>query len=301
MKLSGFRYLLRQGVDNVWVNRMMAFASFCVLSVSLLLVGISLLFYMNINSIIGSAEEKNEVIVYLEETTSDESIEEIGAQLRGMDNIAEVTFYSREEAYADLQSRMAEYSDLFASLGEDNPLIDAYRIRIQDISRTGDTVSQLEAMQHVEKVRAPIDYVNILTELRQILSTVAVFILLALVIVSTVIISNTTRASVFARRREISIMKYVGATNAFIRIPFFVEGMLTGILAGCAATAITWFSYDALLGLLTKESNLSDAIGLGSIIPYEDLALPVAIGYVGVGALIGAFGSVISTRKHLRV
>lgn len=301
MKLSGVRYLIKQGVDNVWKNRVMAFASFCVLLVSLLLVGISCLFFLNLNSIIGGIEDKNEVIIYIKDNTSDQQIQEMGKKLEQMDNVSSVSFYSKEDAYADLKSDMMEYEVLFESLGDDNPLPDAYRIRVTDISRLSDTLSALNSMQDVDRIRAPYDFVNVLTGLRRIVSVVALAVVVALVIVSMVIISNTTRASVFARRREISIMKYVGATNAFIRLPFFVEGMLTGLMAGAVATVITWFSYDSLVNLLKADADILSIIGVGSIITYNDVALPVTLAYLGAGALVGAIGSVISTRKHLKV
>ena len=301
MKLSGVRYLIKQGVDNVWKNRVMAFASFCVLLVSLLLVGISCLFFLNLNSIIGGIEDKNEVIIYIKDNTSDQQIQEMGKKLEQMDNVSSVSFYSKEDAYADLKSDMMEYEVLFESLGDDNPLPDAYRIRVTDISRLSDTLSALNSMQDVDRIRAPYDFVNVLTGLRRIVSVVALAVVVALVIVSMVIISNTTRASVFARRREISIMKYVGATNAFIRFPFFVEGMLTGLMAGAVATIITWFSYDSLVDLLKADADILSIIGVGSIITYNDVALPVTLAYLGAGALVGAIGSVISTRKHLKV
>ncbi len=301
MKLSGVRYLIKQGVDNVWKNRVMAFASFCVLLVSLLLVGISCLFFLNLNSIIGGIEDKNEVIIYIKDNTSDQQIQEMGKKLEQMDNVSSVSFYSKEDAYADLKSDMMEYEVLFESLGDDNPLPDAYRIRVTDISRLSDTLSALNSMQDVDRIRAPYDFVNVLTGLRRIVSVVALAVVVALVIVSMVIISNTTRASVFARRREISIMKYVGATNAFIRLPFFVEGMLTGLMAGAVATVITWFSYDSLVDLLKADADILSIIGVGSIITYNDVALPVTLAYLGAGALVGAIGIVISTRKHLKV
>ena len=121
MKASGVKYLIEQGVDNVWKNRMMAFASFCVLLVSLLMVGISSLAYININSIVGGIEQKNEVIVYLDDSITAAEIADFGTALRNMSNVAEVSFYSKEEAYASLKEDMAEYDVLFESLGDDNP------------------------------------------------------------------------------------------------------------------------------------------------------------------------------------
>lgn len=299
MKLSSFRYLVRQGFDNVWKNRVMAFASFCVLLVSLLLVGIAVLFYININSVIGGIEQKNEVIIYLLDDTPDDRTAEIGTILGAMENITEVTFYSREEAFEDLKNKMTDASEVFESLGDDNPLPDAYRVRVTDISQMKKTVDSVSKIKEVDHVSSPDTFVELLTEVRKVVTIVAVAIIIAMLIVSMVIISNTTRASVFARRREISIMQSVGATKNFIRFPFFIEGMINGFMAGTVATLLTWFSYDSIVNLLGRFSLLS-SIGLGSIIPYEKIGIYVTLAYVVCGALIGALGSVLSTRVHLR-
>lgn len=301
MKISGIRYLTKQGFENVWKNRMMAFASFCVLLVSILLVGISILFYININSMIGGVENKNEVIVYLDDNTTNAQILEMQSLLEQMDNVDKVEFYSKDKAFEDMKKSMNEYEELFTSLEGDNPLPDSFRLKIKDITLTSETVTLIEELDHVYSIRAAYDFVNILTEMKKIITLIASAIIIALAIVSMVIISNTTKASVFARRNEISIMKYVGATNAFIRIPFFVEGMITGMAAGAVATIITWVGYDAVVKLLTEEVNILSIIGTGSILPFGDIIIKVALAYIISGAFIGALGSVLSTRKHLNV
>ena len=301
MKLSGVRYLTRQGLENIWKNRMMAFASFCVLLVSILLVGVSVLLFMNLDSMIGGIEDKNEVIVFLNTDITQEQTEQVQSKLEQMDNIENITFYSKEKAMEDMKDSMKEYADVFDSLGTDNPLPDSFRLRIKDISHTAETVTLMKEIDNILKIRAPYDFVNVLSEIRNIITWVASAVIIALAIVSMVIISNTTKASVFARRNEISIMKYVGATNAFIRFPFFVEGMVTGAVAGVIATIITWIGYDAVVDLLTHEVNLLNVIGVGSIIPFGKIAIKVAVIYALAGALIGALGSVFSTRKHLDV
>lgn len=310
MKLSGVRYLTKQGVENIWKNRMMAFASFCVLLVSLLLVGIAVLLFMNLNSIIGGIENKNEVIVFLDPEITEAQTETVQSKLEQIDNIGDISFYSKEDAMKSMKESMADYASVLDSL-DDNPLPDSFRIRIKDISLTSETVLAIQDIDsknvefsnthYIYSIRAPYDFVNVLAEIRQIISWMAAAIIIALAIVSMVIISNTTKASVFARRNEISIMKYVGATNAFIRIPFFVEGMITGFAAGVVATIITWIGYDALIDLLTNEVNVLNIIGVGSVISFGAIALKVAVVYLFAGGLIGALGSVISTRKHLDV
>ncbi len=296
MKVSGLKYLAGQGVENIWKNRMMAFASFCVL-----LVGVATLFYMNISSMVGGIEDKNEIIVYLNEDTNEEQISVLKGQLSQIDNIADVNFYSKEESFEDLKASMDDYEMLFDSLGDDNPLVDAYRLRVKDIDRIEDTIVQIETLDHIYSIRAPMDFVNLLMELRRIITVVCSVIIVALIIISVVIIANTTKASVFARRSEIQIMKYVGATNAFIRIPFFVEGMVTGFFAGCVAFLITWVSYDSLANLLTQQTDIVSVIGRSSIMSFGQVAGVVVVADIGIGVLFGALGSVLSMRKHLNV
>jgi cell division transport system permease protein len=196
---------------------------------------------------------------------------------------------------------MSDYEVLFDSLGDDNPLIDGFRIQISDIDTISTTISEIETLDHIYSIRAPMDFVNILTELRRIVSVVFGVIIAALIVISVVIVSNATKASVFARREEIQIMKYVGATNAFIRIPFFVEGMITGFFAGAVALAVTWFGYDSMVGLLTDQVDILSVIGMGSIISFSSLAWKVALAYLLSGTFFGAFGSMLSMRKHLNV
>ena len=301
MKASGVRYLVNQGIENIWKNRMMAFASFCVLLASLLLVGISVLFYMNITSMIGGVEDKNEVIVYLDEDTTDSEISEFQGELQKLGNIQSITFYSREQAFEDLKKSMSDYEVLFDSLGDDNPLIDGFRIKIQNIDYISDTIAQIEQLDHVYSIRAPMDFVNLLTEIRKIVTLICSVLIIALLIICIVIISNTTKASVFARREEIKIMKFVGATNTFIRVPFFVEGLLTGLLAGAVALVITWFAYDSLVELLTGQADFLSVIGMGSIIPFKNVVGRVTLTYLGAGGLFGALGAIFSMRKHLNV
>ncbi len=301
MRASGVRYLLGKGVENIWKNRMMAFASFCVLLISLLLVGLSVLVSINISSMIGGVENKNEVIIYLKEDSTDMEISELYGELVRMDNVAEAKFYSKEDAFEDMKDNMSDYEMVFESLGEDNPLVDAYRIKVDDITIIEDTIAHISTLPNIESIRAPMDFVNILTEFRHILTMICGVIIVALIIISIVIIANTTKASVFSRRAEIQIMKYVGATNSFIRIPFFVEGMVTGFFAGCVALVITWLGYDALVELLTHGTNVIAIFGMTSIVQFEDVAIPVVAAYLIAGTFFGALGTVFSTRKHLNV
>lgn len=300
MKISSFKYLVSQGIVNFWKNKMMSFASFCIIMVSLLLVGFSALFIVNINSLITSTENLNEVLVYVVEDASNTEIEAIKTKLESMDNLSDVVFYSKEDAYEDMKEKYKEHEDLFEYVGE-SPLLDSYKLKVREVSQMDITVKEISSINNIDTVQAPLEFASTLTNLRTIFTLISGIVMVALVVICMVIISNTTRSSVFARRKEISIMKYVGATNVFIRIPFFVEGMFTGVLAGVVATVITAFGYSSMANSLNKDLSLYKVIGSEGVIPFEEIGLIVAGAYIISSALIGAFGCMISMRKHLKV
>lgn len=305
MRISSFRYLLKQGFRNIWTNRMMSFASFCVLLVSMLLIGFSLLFIANINMFIGSVEDRNEVIIFLNDDVSDERIEEMHNALVQMDNISKASFYSKEQAWEDMKADIPNANELFAYIdgeGQESPLIDAFRIRVTDIDNMSATLMEINKMGDIYDIRSPGDFIDILSGLKSMIAVISIIVLLALLAVSLVIIYNTTRASVDFRKKEINIMKYVGATNTFIKIPFFIEGMLMGIIAGGVATLLTWLGYRELTELLMRDTTLWSVFNVSSFIPLEGtLLVAMALCYVASGAVIGAIGTVMSTGKYLKV
>lgn len=301
MKASSFKYLVKLGARSVWVNRIMTFASFCIMLVSMMLVGLSVLTSMNLTKIIGAIEDKNEVVVQLYDSTPEVTKTLLGAQLREMSNISEVVFFSKDDALEDIKKDMSPDEQTLFDLFDENPLPDTYRVKIKDISLMSETVQAIAHLDFVESVKEPTDFASLLTSIRSIITFISIGVVTALIIVCLVIISNTTRTSVFTRRKEISIMKYVGATNSFIRIPFFVEGLLTGVVAAAIATLLTKLIYDAVFGVFAEGFQLWSILGVSSLIPFKEVWIFVALGYVATGALIGAIGTTISTAKHLKV
>lgn len=300
MRISGVGYLIKQGVTNIVKNNIASFATFCVMTVSLLIVGFTWVFSLNINTFINGVEDKNEVVIFLTDDADDEYIEELGEKLRADDNISSVIFWSKEEALEGIKADMNDAEDIFGYIDE-NPLPDAYRIRIKDITRMSSTLYAINSYSHIEKVKAPYDFVNILTELRSAITVVCGIILISLVLVCFVMISNITRASVETRHKEIAIMKYVGATDNFIKIPFFIEGMVLGLFAGLCASLLTYLGYDNLVALLSTETTLFSAMGSSGFIPIGNFIWKLSAGYVGAGALLAAVGTVISVKKHVKV
>ena len=301
MKLSSMNYLFSQGIKNIWTNRIMSFTSFCILMVSLLLIGFSTLCIANINSIVGSVENKNEVIIFLDDDVTDDDIEQMGTKLRNMDNIAEVNFYSKEEAFEEIKAGIENSDELFNYVGDESPLPDSYRVKVKNIEKMSRTLMDINRLNGIYTVKAPNDFVKILTELKSFISLLSVVVLGALVVVSLVIILNASRASVDMRKREIAIMRFVGATNSFIKIPFFVEGMTIGVFAGLVAAVITVIGYRELNNVLMQDTTIWTAMGITGLISLNDIIWKIFIGYIAAGALISAVGTVMSTRKYVKV
>ncbi|WP_294409224.1 permease-like cell division protein FtsX [uncultured Ruminococcus sp.] len=301
MKASSFRYLVNQGFKGIWRNRMMTFASFCILLVSLLMVGVSCLTAISLTRVIGGIEDQSEVVVIVDDAATKEQEAELGDKLKAIPNVNTVSLYTKEEAWENMLKGMTEEEKNFFQYADDNPLPDTYKITVKDIEIMADTTTQIETFDHVESTQSPTAFADILINIRRIFSIVAFAVVLALVIVCLIIISNTTRASVFARRKEINIMKYVGATNSFIRIPFFVEGMIVGLLAALGALLLTKFAYEGVYNIFNDNFSIWSILGMQNLYSFDDLLLPVSVSYLVAGAFIGAVGTSISTGKHLKV
>lgn len=301
MKANSVRYLAGQGLKSIWTNRMMSFASFCIILVSLLMVGLSVLLSINLNRIIGGIEGKSEVIVQIKDDVDDKAQDELKQKLESIPNINEVVFYSKEEAWKNMLNGMTEEEKAFFQYADDNPLPDTFRITVVDIKKMNETTTQIDTFDNVESTKSPTAFADVLISIRRVVTIISSAIVLALIIVCMIIISNTTRASVFARRKEINIMKYVGANNSFIRIPFFIEGMIVGILAAVVALLLTMFAYDGVYSILNDDMKLWNILGVKSLYSFKDILWPVTAAYAIAGAVIGAAGTSLSIGKHLKV
>ena len=300
MRTSNVTYLVKKGVSSVWKNRVMSVASFSILMVSLLLVSCTALLMINANIIMGNIENTNEIAIYLEEGVSDTQVAHIRDVLQNNSDITEIEHITKEQALEDFREDMAEQAELLDYLDE-NPMPETFMVRVDDLTKIRHIVNVIQEIEGVEKVKAPYDFAGVLINIRNTFSIIAGAVLIALVIVSIVIVSNAIRTSVYSRRNEISIMKYVGATNGFIKAPFFVEGMFIGILAGIASWGLTWLIYDSVYSLFADDLTLWQMFGVFNLIPFEEIRWTVLAINCAAGALLGAVGTVISTGKHLKV
>lgn len=301
MKISSMRYLVHQGFKGIWRNRMMSFASFCIMLVSLLMVGISVLAAINLNRIIQGIEDKSEAVVQLKDDLTEAQINELQNKITMLPNVRSVEFYSKQQAWDNMLKDMSEDERALFNYANENPLPDTFKLTVVDIKRMSETATQIDMLENVDQTRSPTDLTDVLLSIRRILAIISGAIVLALIIVCLIIISNTTRTSVFARRKEINIMKYVGAKNSFIRIPFFIEGMVVGILAAAGALGLTMVAYEGVYGIFSDDHALWTVLGISNLYPFKELWVPVTVSYAVAGALIGAIGTSFSTGKHLRV
>lgn len=300
MRTSNVTYLVKKGVSSVWKNWVMSFASFSILAVSLLLVSCTVLLMINANIVMSNIENTNEIAIYLEEGVSDGQIAHIRDVLQNNSDITDVKHITKEQALEDFREDMAEQAELLDYLDE-NPMPETFMVRVEDLTKIRHIVNLITDIEGVEKVKAPYDFAGVLVNIRNTFSIIATTVLAALVVVSVFIVSNAIRSSVYSRRNEISIMKYVGATNGFIKAPFFVEGMFIGIVAGAVSWGVTWIIYNAVFSLFGEDMTLWQMFGVFNLIPFDDIRWIVLALNCAAGALLGATGTVISTGKHLNV
>ena len=300
MRTSNVTYLVKKGISSIWKNFLMSFASFCILMVSLLLVSCAVLLMMNVNKIMSNIEDTNEITIYLKEDISDKQVEHIKSVLEKNQDITDVKYYSKEQALDDFRDNMAEYSELLDYLDK-NPMPETFLVRVKDLSKIRHVVNTVNDIEGVEQTKAPYDFASVLVQIRNTFTLIGGAVLVALVVVSIVIVSNSIRTSVFARRNEISIMRYVGATSGFIKATFFVEGMFIGILAGAAAWGLTWLIYDSVFALFSADLTVWQMFGFYGLTPFGDIMWYVLAVNCAAGALLGAVGTVFSTGKYLKV
>ena len=308
MKGSSMGYLLKTGFKNVYMNRLMSFASIGVLVACLMLIGSAVLLSLNMQVIVGAVEDENEMVAFLNMDVSDEQAKQIGEEIKNIPEIEEYYFYSSEEAWAEEQKKWGAASAMVEVDVDGNdlgPILpDAYRIKLKDVSQTTlDSVEQqlLEIDGIDPDIRTPSEEATILSDLERAISTVGGVIVIILAVVSVVIIANTIKITIFSRRKEINIMKYVGATNGFIRMPFVIEGMLIGLISAVIAYVAIYFGYATIMDGLGQFSSPFITSLADSFIPFKDIWFYVLGGFVGGGMLTGVLGSVVSMRKHLKV
>jgi cell division transport system permease protein len=269
----------------------MSIASVCVLISCLVLTGSAVLISMNVTNLVDKISDSNETTVYLKEDVSKVEAVYIGRDIKNLKNVTEAKYFPKEEALEDFKSTLGE--EVFDNMKNDNPLPDAYKVTMKDLSKYDKTVRQIKKIEGVEKITSQKELARKLSSINDLVRILSVAIVLALGVISLFIISNTIRATMHSRRFEISIMKSVGATDSFVRIPFIVEGMVIGFIASVFSTAALFFLYDIIMEIVVNLIHIAT-------IPFSQVFWVVAGAFVLAGVLIGALSGFISIRKYLK-
>ena len=283
-------------------NRLMSFASVGVLTVCLIITGVAGLFTANMNSLMIYLRSQNEVVVYLDENLDETGLASVDSALRSISGLKEVTYVSKDEALDLMRESMGDKGELFDVFeGEENPFLANYKVVLQDVGQMEEIVPQLESISGVVDVNVPTGLSDLVVNIHKAVTVISVGLVVVLGFVSIVVISNTIRLTVFARRKEINIMKYVGATNGFIRLPFFVEGMTSGFISGCIASAAVLGGYALVLYFSQRLEGLWETVIGASLLSMGQVWYFVVGGFLLFGVLIGSLGTAVSVRKHLKV
>ncbi|HHV08646.1 MAG TPA: ABC transporter permease [Firmicutes bacterium] len=295
MRFSTWEFYIREACRSLARNRFMTLASVSTVALSLLILGVFLLGAVNLNNMAVTLESQVEVTAFLEDELKAEEVEVIKGRIQGLDGVREVTFVSKEEALERLKQQFGERKDLLTSVEKNNPLRNAVEVRTLDPTNVKNVVEELKALPGVAKVSFKEEIIDRLFSLTKAIRLVGLAVVVLLVGATIFLISNTIRLTVFARRREISIMKLVGATDWFIRWPFVLEGLCLGLLGSIPAMFLVVRFYHWLAAGVYQTLPFIPMLKPESILGRLQLLL------VGIGILVGTLGSAISMRRFLRV
>ncbi len=296
MSGASFRYLVKEGFRNTWTNRMMSIASICVLLSCLVLIGSASMIFLNIDSLVQKIENENVIMVYIDDEATDADIDELGIELQSLNNVQKIEFVAKEDAWAEQIATMDEaQAEFFTEQTDEIPLPDAYKVTVKDLEQFTSTVKQIKKLDHIDTVRQNTDLAKKLAKISNGISIISIVIISVLFAISLFIISNTIKLTVYSRRLEISIMKSVGATNSFVQLPFVVEGIILGVVAGVLSLFAVWGIYELAI---SRFGDVFSSIGLEPLnfMNYAWIMLGV---FVAIGIVSGVGGSLITMRKYL--
>ena len=289
-------YYISEGFHSIFTHGFMSFAAVCMIVACLLIMGSFTLLAVNLDNTLGDLENENEMLVYIESSLSEEEARALQPTLSQVENVAQLTFVTREAALKDFKAKHENNAALMDDLPDDT-LRDRYRVHVVDIERMAQTKEALEQVEGVGYVRAAIEIADGFVMVRNIATGVAMVLIGILLVISLFIIANTIKLATFYRREEIAIMKMCGATDGFIEWPFVVEGMILGLSGALIAFLVQWGLYQMVAKLAIQGNGLS----MVNMLSYSSMATTILAVFCAVGAVIGVGGSLLAIRKFLQV
>lgn len=298
MRLRIASNIIKQGFKGVWRNKGMGLASITSITAVLLILGIVLILILSLNNIVMDTREKfDEVQIFLEDEITRTQLQEIEKKAKETDKILYVIFKSKDEALEEMKEGLGEEGYLLDGL-EENPLPHTLILKLKDIEYAEDVVKSIENLDGIEEVQYNYDIIEKLVVFTNYIRTGGLIIVLILILVSIFIISNTIKLTVTARKREINIMKYVGATNGYIRGPFVIEGVVFGLIGAIISILAVNYGYNYFFNAANDKLYVLFTVYL---VPPKALMQDISIIFIAIGAGIGALGSLVSMKRFLNV
>ncbi len=295
MKLNNIGYLLKEGFKGIFLHGFMSFASICVTVACLVIVGSFSILSYNLDIMVEELNQTSEILVYIDSTLSDAEARSIGTKINLLENVLQSTFVSREEALEDF---IADHNGDSAFSGvQSEDLRHRFVVTLEDNTKMEQTDEQLKQLPGVVHTNAAYELAEGFTTIQNVLHMVSYAIIAVLLVVSLLIISNTVKLAMYDRKDEISIMKMVGATNGFIRLPFVVEGFTLGMIGAVLAFGIEWLAYDYMIQRIASV----DALQLFTFVPFQELLIPMVAVFGAAGLFVGIVGSWTSIQRFMDV
>ena len=299
MKHSIIGYLLGEGFRNVFHNKKSSGASLAIMCATMLIFGLFFMIIENLNNAVETLETQQGMQVFIEKSATESQVSQIGEQIQEIDGVNTVTYVSKEDALNQTKEKLKNKQALLAGWDEDNPFRASYMVTLTDLKLSSQVQEEILKIDNVAEISSRDETINGLVTIANGVRIVSAVILTLLILISVFIIANTIKLTVHARRKEISIMKYVGATDSFIRWPFIIEGIIIGIVAALISIVVLGIAYN-LISNAMAESTLLSKMGM-SLLSFTDMTTLLVIVYLTLGIGIGAIGSSLSMRKYLQV
>lgn len=302
MKIKTFGYCVEQGVINLYKNRLMSLASIGTISACILIIGIFYSIISNIDYMVNKFQDNIGVAVFFEENITQEQIDEMQTALEQRPDVLSVTFISAEEAWESFKTDYFKGREqLLAGFEEENPLKDSasFQVFLADISKQAELVTYIEGLTGVSHIREDREVTNFIKSFSDLIKYASIILVAILIMISVFLISNTVRLTIELRKREINIMKYVGATDGFIRGPFVIEGAIIGLVGAFVPLGIIFYSYTDIISRIMQKFILLDDYLM--FMPVNTIFIRLVPLSLFIGAGIGVVGSMLTIHKHLRV
>ena len=298
MKHSIFGYLLGEGFRNVFHYKKSSGASLAIMCATMLIFGLFFMIIENLNNAVETLETQQGIQVFIQKTATDAQMEQIGEQIQAIDGVNKVTFVSKEDALNQTKEKLKDKQALIAGWDESNPFKASYLVTFTDLKLSSQVQDEIKKIDNIDSIQSRDETINGLVAIANGVRIVSAVILTLLVLISIFIIGNTIKLTVHARRKEISIMKYVGATDSFIRWPFVIEGIIIGIVAALLSILVLGIAYSLITN--AAANSIISTMGI-KLLSFTDMTTLLVIVYMVLGIGIGALGSSISMRKYLQV